>query len=92
MATTKKPWTRHKIKDSALKQLAAAANRPTGSLYPGIGYGAPSSRAALIARGLAVDVKIESDGRGPYSSGNVWDCRITEEGRQALEEARAAGW
>ena len=86
MATTRKPWTRHKIKDSALKQLAAAANREDGSLYPGIGYGAPSSRAALMARGLAEEVERPSKTYGQL------DTIITEAGRKALAEARQEGW
>ncbi len=88
MATSKKPWTRHKIKDSALKQLAAAINRPDGSLYPGIGYGAPSSRAALLARGLAEEV--DKPIRCGYTGG--LNIIITEAGREALAEARQEGW
>lgn len=87
MATSKKPWTRHKIKDSALKQLAAAANRGDGSLYPGIGYGAPSSRSALVSRGLAEYIKRPSNQYG----GNE-DCMITHAGREALADARREGW
>jgi hypothetical protein len=91
--TSKHPYTRHKIRDSALKQLAAAVNRPDGSLYPGIGYGAPASRAALVSRGLAEDV-ISNRHRadGAYSSSDVHDCLITDEGREALEQARKEGW
>jgi len=88
MSTNRKPWTRHKIRDSALKQLAAAVNREDGSLYPGIGYGAPSSRAALVARGLAKDIEIPSKAYG----GRTGDTVITEAGRAALAEARQEGW
>ena len=86
MATNRKPWTRHKIMDSALKQLAAAVNREDGSLYPGVGYGAPASRGALLARGLAEDVE------RPSKTYSGHDTVITEAGREALAEARAEGW
>jgi hypothetical protein len=87
MATNKRPWTRHKIRDSALRQLAAAVNRPDGSLYPGIGYGAPSSRSALMARGLAEEITRPSNQyRGTH------DVVITPLGELALIEARAEGW
>ena len=86
--TTKRPWTRHKIKDSALKQLAAAANREDGSLYPGIGRGAPASRMALRDRGL-----IEDKEQPCKTYNNMdWDTVINEAGREALAEARAEGW
>ena len=87
MATTRKPWTRHKIMDSALKQLAAAVNREDGSLYPGVGYGAPSSRAALLARGLVEDIDQPST-----EYGHCFDTVITDAGRDALAEARREGW
>ena len=87
MATNRKPWTRHKIKDSALKQLAAAANREDGSLYPGKGHGAASSRQALRSRGLAEYIQRPSNEyRGTK------DCVITPAGELALIEARAEGW
>lgn len=102
MATRKKPYTRHKITDSALKQLAAAVNREDGSLYPGIGAGAPASRGALVKRGLAKEVYIDA-GTEPcsYCQSNRYDCwhnggrydtQITEAGREALADARREGW
>ena len=88
MATTRKPWTRHKIMDSALKQLAAAVNREDGSLYPGVGYGAPSSRQSLIARGLVDQI----ERRPSCGYKGTYDVAINDVGRKALAEARREGW
>lgn len=88
MSTNMRPWTRHKIRNSALKQLSAAVNREDGSLFPGVGHGAASSRAALLARGLAEEVEQEMP-RGYVGNSNIV---ITEAGREALAEARQEGW
>ncbi len=94
-------WTEHKIRDSSLKQLAAAVNRADGSLYPGVGYGAPSSRAALISRGLAEEIYIKTGDPCAYCQVNEYNCWhsgghhntvITAAGREALAEARVEGW
>jgi hypothetical protein len=82
-----KSWTEHNLTESMLKQLAAAANREDGSLYPGIGYGAPSSRAALFLRGLAVNAAGDCK---EYPG--CRDDRINDTGRKALEDARKEGW
>ena len=86
--TNKKPWTRHKITDAALKQLAAAALRDDGSLYPGKGHGAPASRMALRNRGLIEDKEQPCKAYG----GLQWDEVINDAGREALAEARQEGW
>lgn len=80
-------YTKHGITESALKQLQAAANRPDGSLYPGVGYGAPASRHALVMRELAEYIKRPSQ---TYASSK--DCVITPAGELALIQARAEGW
>jgi len=79
-------WTEHKLTDSMLKQLAAASNRENGSLYPGIGYGAPSSRAALFVRGLANNAAGECKAYPGHR-----DDRINDTGRKALEDTRMFG-
>jgi hypothetical protein len=83
----KKFWTEHNLTESMLKQLAAAVIRDDGSLYPGIGNGAPSSRCALTARGLAMPME-----RRNKAYGNPWDIIITQAGRDALATARKEGW
>ncbi len=88
----KRKYTQYGITESALKQLQAADNRPDGSLYPGIGYGAPASRGALISRGLAEDVIAKVERLSDYSSRSLHDTIITEAGRDALTQARAEGW
>ena len=89
-----KKWTRHELTNSMLKQLAAANNRGNLSLYPGVGYGAPSSRAALVRRGLAEEICIEIE--PPYNEWakprKIFDTRATPLGELALVAARAAGW
>ncbi len=80
-------WTEHNLTESMLKQLAAAVNREDGSLLPGIGNGAPSSRAALFARGLADNAVYESTAYPGHR-----DDRINDAGRKALEDARREGW
>lgn len=79
-------WTEHNLTESMLKQLAAAVNRADGSLYPGIGNGAPSSRCALAARGMVMPM----ERRNTY--GNPWDIIITQAGRDTLAAARREGW
>ncbi len=89
-----KKYTKHEITESALKQLGAAVNRENGSLLPGIGTGAPSSRSALINRGLAEDIKRECKAYPGCSDsyGTKWDTIITAAGREALDQARQEGW
>ncbi len=83
----KKFWTEHNLTESMLKQLAAAVNRADGSLYPGIGNGAPSSRCALAARGMVMPMD-----RKNKAYGNDWDIIITQAGRDTLAAARREGW
>ena len=81
-------YTEHRISNSALKQLAAAANREDGSLYPGIGHGAAASRGALIARGLAEGI----ERRPSCGYHGHYDVVITSAGKEALRWARRDGW
>ncbi len=82
-----KTWTEHNLTESMLKQLAAAVIRDDGSLYPGIGHGASSSRAALFIRGLADNAVYECK-----AYPGCRDDRINDAGRKALEDARREGW
>lgn len=86
MATSKKRYTRHKLTGSMLKRLAQlAANN---------GHHHGTSMGALRARGLVEDGEehTEAHGYGQTRTVCLPCCRLTEEGRQALEDARAAGW
>ena len=86
--TNKRPWTRHKIMDNELFQLVAAARRDDGSLYPGIGLDAASSRQSLIARGMVDQI----ERRPSCGYKGTYDVAINEAGREALAEARREGW
>jgi len=82
-----KYWTEHNLTDSMLKQLAAAVTRADGSLYPGIGMGAASSRCSLAGRGMIMPMD-----RRNKAYGNPWDIIITQLGRDTLAAARKEGW
>lgn len=90
----KRTWTEHKLTDNMLKQLAAAVSRDDGNLHPGVGYGAPSGRSALDARGLVETVVIGEDPATfdwakPRKNYGTF---ITAAGREAFAQARKEGW
>jgi len=78
--TSKKLWTKHKLKSDWLKALARAVNRlsdgKTGMVgSDGLGHGSASIRAALRNRGLIDDNDV-----------------ITAAGIDAVASARLEGW
>ncbi len=84
--TSKKPWTRHKITDAALKRLAC--------LQANIDHHHGTSMAALKFKRLAEDGDeyTETIGYGYTRTMHRPCCRITDAGREALAEARQEGW
>jgi hypothetical protein len=87
MATSKKRYTRHKLNGHQLKRLAQlAANN---------GHQHGTSMGALRARGLVEDGDEITEQYGCHGFTRTIHlpcCRLTDAGREALEEARAAGW
>ena len=85
--TNKRPWTRHKITDAALKRLAC--------LHANIDHHHGTSMAALKFKGLAEDGDEHTETIGSHGFTRTIHlpcCRITEAGREALAEARREGW
>ncbi len=90
----KRTWTEHKLTDNMLKQLAGAISRDDGSMYPGIGYGAPSGRSALETRGLCETIVISEDPATYHwaKPRKNYGTYITAAGREAFAQAREEGW
>ena len=88
---SRRTWTEHRLTDGMLRQLCVAMSNDRGSVHPGVGKNAGSSRSALKRRGLIRETT--TDYTSPTGrSWPIYDDVITPTGREALAAARAEGW